>query len=289
MKGRNTLFAASVIAWALTAACGSDDDGGTTGPPVVPGGPTATITSPANNTSYTTGQRIEFRGTGTDNEDGVLPDASLAWSSNRGGAMGTGGSLDYKDLSVGSHTVTLTATDSDGLKGYATVAVTVNEVPVLPPIPPGAVLLADDMDDENNGVAKTNYTGFENWNVTRQCVDLHGPGSIDPMPGNGLYIDMDGSCDSAGRMESKEVFDLGVKTYKLELVIGGNNQNGPTDNMTATLGSWSETITVPEDEPFNIRTYTITVSTATNARLILDHAGGDQQGILIDAIRLSEN
>ena len=25
MKGRNTLFAASVIAWALTAACGSDD------------------------------------------------------------------------------------------------------------------------------------------------------------------------------------------------------------------------------------------------------------------------
>ena len=108
-----------------------------------------------------------------------LPDASLAWSSNRDGAMGTGSRVVYNDLSVGSHTVTLTATDSDGLKGSATVAVTVNEVPVLPPIPPGAVLLADDMDDENNGVAKTNYTGFENWNVTRECVDLHGPGSID--------------------------------------------------------------------------------------------------------------
>jgi hypothetical protein len=289
MKGRNTLFAASVIAWALTAACGSDDDAPPTGPPVVPGGPTATITSPANNTTYTTGQRIAFRGTATDDEDGVLPDASLAWASNRDGAMGTGSSLDYKDLSVGSHTVTLTATDSDGLKGSATVAVTVNEVPVLPPLPPGAVLLSDDMDDENNGVAKTNYTGFENWNVTRQCVDLHGPGSIDPMPGNGLYIDMDGSCDSAGRMESKEVFDLAVKTYKLEMVIGGNNQNGPTDNMTITLGSWSETITVPEDEPFNIRTYTIPVTAATNARLVLDHAGADKQGILIDAIRLSEN
>jgi hypothetical protein len=165
----------------------------------------------------------------------------------------------------------------------------VNEVPVLPPLPPGAVLLSDDMDDENNGVAKTNYTGFENWNVTRQCVDLHGPGSIDPMPGNGLYIDMDGSCDSAGRMESKEVFDLGVKTYKLEMVIGGNNQNASTDEMTITLGSWSETITVPADEPFNIRTYTIAVTAATNARLILDHAGADKQGILIDAIRLSEN
>lgn len=289
MKGRNTLFAASVIAWALTAACGSDDDEGTTGPPVVPGGPVATITSPASNTTYTTGQRIEFRGTATDDEDGVLPDASLAWSSNRDGAMGTGASLDYKDLSVGSHTVTLTATDSDGLKGSATVAVTVNEVPVLPPLPPGAVLLADDMDDENNGVARTNYTGFENWNVTRQCVDLHGPGSIDPMPGNGLYVDMDGSCATAGRMESKEVFALGVKTYRLEMVIGGNNQNASTDEMTITLGSWSETITVPADEPFNIRTYTIAVTAATNARLILDHAGADKQGILIDAIRLSEN
>jgi hypothetical protein len=289
MKGRNTLFAVAIFAWALTAACGSDDDGGPTGPPVVPGGPTATITSPAANSAYTTGQRIEFRGTATDDEDGVLPDASLAWSSDRDGAMGTGTSLDYKDLSVGSHTVRLTATDSDGLQGFATVAVTVNEVPILPPIPPGAVLLQDDMDDENNGVAKTNYTGFENWNVTRECVDLHGPGSIDPMPGNGLYIDMDGSCDSAGRMESKEVFTLEVKTYKLEMVIGGNNQDAPTDNMTITLGAWSETITVPEDEPFNIRTFTIPVSAATNARLILDHAGADMQGILIDAIRLSEN
>ena len=289
MKGRNTLFAASIIAWALTAACGSDDGGGPTDPPVVPGGPTATITSPANNSSYTAGQRIEFRGTATDDEDGVLPDASLAWSSNRNGAMGTGSSLDYKDLSVGSHTITLTATDSDGLKGNATVAVTINEVPVLPPIPPGAVLLQDDMDDENNGVAKTNYTGFENWNVTRQCVDLHGPGSIDPMPGNGLYIDMDGSCETAGRMESKEVFNLEVKTYKLEMVIGGNNQNGPTDDMTITLGAWSQTISVAEDQPFAIRTFTIPVSAAENARLVLDHAGGDMQGILIDAIRLSEN
>lgn len=289
MMGRKTLIAASVIAWVVTAACGSDN-GGPTDPPDEPDSPTVTITSPASGNSYTKGQRVEFRGSADDDEDGVIPDASLAWSSNRDAALGTGSSLNYNALTVGVHTVTLTATDSDAKRGTATISVTVTEVPVLPPIPPGAILLQDDLDSENGGVATTNYTGFENWNVTRPCVDLHGPGSIDPMPGNGLYIDMDGSCASAGRMETKENFALDPGNYKIEMVLGGNNQDFPADVMTISVGSvFSETITVPEAEPFNIRTFTFTVAAATTGRMVLDHAGGDEQGILIDAIRLSEN
>ncbi|MCL7969889.1 MAG: hypothetical protein M8867_09735, partial [marine benthic group bacterium] len=176
----------------------------------------------------------------------------------------------------------------DGLQGTEQITVTVSEVPVLPPVPPGAVILQDDMDDENNGQATTNYTGFENWNVTRQCVDLHGPGSIDPVPGNGLYIDMDGSCNVAGRMESKQNYALDPGTYRFEMVLAGNNQNGPTDTMDITIGSlFSTTLVVPEDESFNIREWTFNVPAATTATIVMDHAGGDQQGILIDAIRLS--
>ncbi|MCL7965694.1 MAG: hypothetical protein M8857_01160, partial [marine benthic group bacterium] len=208
----------------------------------------------------------------------------------RDGAIGTGSSFDYNGLSEGTHTVTLTATDSDGLRGTAQITVTVNAVPVLPPVPPGAVILQDDMDDENNGQATTNYTGFENWNVTRQCVDLHGPGSIDPVPGNGLYIDMDGSCNVAGRMESKQNYALDPGTYRFEMVLAGNNQNGPTDTMDITIGSlFSTTLVVPEDESFNIREWTFNVPAATTATIVMDHAGGDQQGILIDAIRLSRD
>jgi hypothetical protein len=289
MRGRYRLIAASLVGWALMAGCGSDGNG-PTNPPVVPGGPTATITGPAPGSSYTVGQRIEFRGTATDDEDGVLGDDALAWASNRDGAIGTGSSFDYNELSIGTHTVSLTATDSDGLRGVAQITVTVNEVPVLPPLPPGAVLLQDDMDDENNGQATTNYTGFENWNVTRQCVDLHGPGSIDPVPGNGLYIDMDGSCGVAGRMESKQNYALDPGTYTFELVYAGNNQNGPTDTMNISIGSvFSEELVVTEDESFQRRDWTFTVSAATTATIVMDHQGGDQQGILIDAIRLSRN
>jgi len=290
MTGRNTLMAASLVGWALMVGCGSDDNGPTSPPPVVPGGPTATITGPATGSSYTTGQRIEFRGTATDDKDGVLEADALAWASNRDGAIGTGTSFNYNALSVGTHTITLTATDSDGLRGTAQITVTVNEVPVLPPVPPGAVLLQDDMDDENNGQATTNYTGFENWNVTRQCVDLHGPGSIDPVPGNGLYIDMDGSCNVAGRLESKQNFALDAGTYSFELVYAGNNQNGPTDTMNISIGtSFSTTLVVPESDSFQVREWTFTVAAATTATIVLDHEGGDQQGILIDAIRLRRN
>jgi len=291
MKGRYTWVAAAVIGWVMMSGCGSDDGNGSiTPPPVVPGGPTATITGPGAGSTYTEGQRVEFRGMATDDEDGILGDDALSWSSNRDGAIGTGTSLNYNGLSTGTHTVTLTATDSDGLRGTATVNVTVNAVPVLPPVPPGAVILQDDMDDENNGVARTNYTGFENWNVTRPCVDLHGPGSIDPVPGNGLYIDMDGSCASAGRMESKQNYELVAGSYNFELVIAGNNQNGPTDTMTISIGNvFSTTLVVPEDQGFIIREFTFNVASDTNARIIMDHAGGDQQGILIDAIRLSRN
>ncbi len=41
--------------------------------------PTATITSPANNSLYSAGQTINYAGTGTDPEDGVIGAAGFTW------------------------------------------------------------------------------------------------------------------------------------------------------------------------------------------------------------------
>ena len=286
MTGRKTLLTASMAAWVLVAACGSSD-GGPTNPNTGPGSPTATITAPVTGSTYTAGQRISFAGSATDAEDGALSGAALAWSSNRDGQIGSGAAVDYNGLTVGSHTITLKATDSDSKYGTTTVSLTVEEVPDLPPVPPATIIIEDDIDDENGGVAAKNVQSLTNWNVVRECIDLHGPGSTNPLPGNGLYIDMDGSCSQAGRIESKTTFNLAPGSYTFELVLAGNNQLHPTDTMTVTVGSvYSNTIIMEESDPFNLYTYTFNVPAATSAKISFDHEGDDEQGILIDAIRL---
>lgn len=58
--------------------------------------------------------------------DGVLPATSLAWTSSRDGALGTGATFS-RALSPGVHVVTLTVTDLDGNTGTDAVSLTITE------------------------------------------------------------------------------------------------------------------------------------------------------------------
>jgi uncharacterized protein YjdB len=60
--------------------------------------PTATITSPANGTSFAEGATITFSGSGTDPEDGDLIGSALVWTSSLDGQIGTGASFTRNDL-----------------------------------------------------------------------------------------------------------------------------------------------------------------------------------------------
>jgi PKD repeat protein len=97
--------------------------------------PTATITSPTNGAGFVPGATIAFTGSGTDHEDGTLTGTALVWTSSRDGQIGTGASFTRNNLSVGTHNITLTATDRGGATGTAAVTITVS---VLAPIVPGA-------------------------------------------------------------------------------------------------------------------------------------------------------
>jgi glucose/arabinose dehydrogenase len=88
--------------------------------------PTVTITSPANNATFTAGAAVSLQATASDTEDGTLT-AALAWTSDRDGALGTGGSVTVSTLSVGTHIITAAVTDSGGLTGSATRTITVTE------------------------------------------------------------------------------------------------------------------------------------------------------------------
>lgn len=93
--------------------------------------PTAAITSPSTGTTFNFGNFVEFTGTGYDTEDQWLSDTSLVWYSNKDGQIGTGQTVVTHDLSGGTHTITLRATDSEGTSGIATITVTIlNTAPV---------------------------------------------------------------------------------------------------------------------------------------------------------------
>jgi len=97
--------------------------------------PTVTITAPPDGSSFSEGSSITFTGTASDAEDGDLS-ASIAWTSSLDGPLGTGASIS-KTLSVGTHLITASVTDSGGATGSDSITVTVNPSTGLPTAPTG--------------------------------------------------------------------------------------------------------------------------------------------------------
>jgi len=87
--------------------------------------PVVTITSPADGSSSIETESLAFSATAADLEDGDLA-GSLSWVSNLDGAIGNGATFPLTTLSVGSHTITASVTDSHDAPGQATISVTVN-------------------------------------------------------------------------------------------------------------------------------------------------------------------
>ncbi|MBF0224810.1 MAG: SUMF1/EgtB/PvdO family nonheme iron enzyme [Desulfobacterales bacterium] len=89
--------------------------------------PIVKITSPADNSSFVEGSSIAFAGSATDAEDGTLTGNSLVWDSTINGRLGTGNNLSLNNLSVGTHTIYLTAYDSLGAQQSYSIKVTITQ------------------------------------------------------------------------------------------------------------------------------------------------------------------
>ncbi len=86
--------------------------------------PTVSISTPTNGTSVVQGTSINFSGTANDTEDGDIS-ASIQWSSDKDGSIGSGSSINTSALSVNTHTITASITDSGSLTTTSTISVTV--------------------------------------------------------------------------------------------------------------------------------------------------------------------
>ncbi len=154
---------------ALAALSGNGGGGG--GP--VNTAPTVSIATPANNASFTQGDSVSFSASASDAEDGALS-ASITWTSSRDGAIGTGASFSTASLSVGTHTVTASVTDSGNLTTTDTVTVVINAPAGPPPAAPSNISTTNNRDrtatvrwSDNSD----NETGFE---IERQKQNRNG-------------------------------------------------------------------------------------------------------------------
>lgn len=162
-------------------------------------------------------------------------------------------------------------------------------VPELEEVDSSTVVFLSEFDDENGGNGALNWTEFEEWDVMDGCVDLHGNDFIDVWPNNGVYVDLDGTCEAGGTLQSKEAVTLRPGEYMLEFWLAGNNRIEAPDTVNVALGSLhtEQIVLEPEDE-FRLFSRPISVSEETSALLSFQNLGGDDQGALLDLVRVRE-
>lgn len=148
-----------------------------------------------------------------------------------------------------------------------------------------ALLLNDTFNTENSGVARNNYATFTNWLVSDGTVDLIGNGTYDFHPGNGLYVDLDGSTGNAGKLTSRTSFALAPGVYRLQFDLSsylGSNR------MSVSMGGrYIETFWRAPGSGLQAVARTIVVPSSTSGTLTFDHFGGDNGGFIIDDVELT--
>lgn len=150
-----------------------------------------------------------------------------------------------------------------------------------------AVIFADNFNAENGGVGALNYTAFAQWTVSGGTVDLIGNGFFDFYPGNGLYVDLDGSSSDSGLLTSSPLLALAPGDYTLQFALGGS-QRGDTNTVRVVLDAlYSESFTLASSDPLGLITRTINVISPLSASLQFQNAGGDNIGAILDNVSLN--
>jgi hypothetical protein len=94
---------------------------------IQPHAPIVTINTPMTGSLFIGDQQVFLDATATDMQDGPLTGTNVQWYSSRDGSLGAGAIVNFAAsvLSEGYHTITATATDSDGLTNSAETSVLV--------------------------------------------------------------------------------------------------------------------------------------------------------------------
>lgn len=140
-------------------------------------------------------------------------------------------------------------------------------------------------DNFNSYSPSLNWVPPANWAVTSGSVDLIGANSgFEFFPGNGGYVDLDGSTGAPGTLQTVSSFVAG--NYTLTFDLGGNARNDGSKTTVISLGSFTTSITLASADPYQL--FTLNFLTNGGQLSFADLAGGnDNIGNILDNVSLS--
>lgn len=153
-----------------------------------------------------------------------------------------------------------------------------------------APIFSDNFNTENGGAYALNYNTFTNWNVINGTVDLIGQGSpYDFLPGNGLYVDLDGSSNAAGLMIPRLLNIPTAGNYTLSFQLAGSHRTptNETVNVQASLGGYADIFSIASGQGFTTYTADLYFAQAGDLYLTFQNLGGDNMGALLDNISVA--
>ena len=145
-----------------------------------------------------------------------------------------------------------------------------------------AVLFSDNFDSNGLGL----NTVPAGWTASNGTVDIIGPGLFDLYPGNGAYVDLDGSTNNAGELSQSFSLDGGVM-YSASFTLGGSKR-GDSNVVDVSFGNAMQSFTLASNDPLAL--YTVGFTPATNGSYALTFAnqGGDSLGAILFDVQITD-
>lgn len=157
----------------------------------------------------------------------------------------------------------------------------------------GAAQAATIFEDNFNNEALELNASLDKWTVAPGSVDVIGPGGpFDFYPGNGNYLDMNGSSVSEGKITTTGSLGLVLgKKYTLTFSYGANTSTGaPPIILSFGLGGATQTIVFNTQPPSLVSAvYTFVYDDSGDYLFFADTSGtpNDQGGPVLDNVKLS--
>jgi hypothetical protein len=145
-------------------------------------------------------------------------------------------------------------------------------------------IFSDNFDADTLGLNTTSFIG--GWTASSGTVDTIGPGNYDVFPGNGHYIDLDGSTGASGLFSKTLTLTAGV-TYTASFELAGNHRGYGPDTVAVNFGSASGSYSLSSADAFGAQTLTFTAGSTGSYSLSFQNAGGDNVGALLDNVSIT--